>query len=200
MGNNSFAPFQKKNTTFMVKNIITKSNKTVRIFNYPIPVGQTRDLLDIPGVAEDDIRAALLKGEILEKLLAEEIAIVQSDIDLLQFNDDQRTFLQNSGVTVGLQVTADQMAVLRKDDVQLNGPVDGVNTTFTIPSGTWIQNSLYKIIVYLNGVKQVYLDDYTIAESGGAGTGYDTVNFTIPPEASILPIDVVTADYYVDNS
>lgn len=200
MGNNSFAPFQKKNTTFVVKNIITESNKTVRIFNYPIPVGQSRDLLDIPGVAEDDIRASLLKGEILEKLLAEEIIITQSDIDLLQFNSDQYTFLKNSGVTIGLQVGAAQSNVLRKDDVQLIGFVNDINTVFTIPSGIWIQNSTYKIIVYLNGVKQVYLDDYYIAESGGPGTGYDTVIFYVPPDAIQSPIDIITADYYVDNS
>lgn len=200
MGNNSFAPFQKRNTTFVVKNIITGSNKTVRIFQYPIPVGQTRDLLDIPGVAEDDIRASLLKGEILEKLLAEEIIIIDSDIDLLQFDDAQKAFLKASGVIKGLQVGAGQLSVLRKDDIKLNGTVDGVNTIFTIPSGTWIQNTTYKIIVYLNGVKQVYLDDYLIAEGGGAGTGYNTVIFTVAPTNALSPPDIVTADYYVDNS
>lgn len=200
MGNNSFAPFQKRNTTFVVKNIITDSNKTVRIFQYPIPVGQSRDLLAIPGVAESDIRSALLKGELLEKLLAGEVVITASDIDLLQFNDDQKKFLQANGVINGLQASAAQFSVLRKDDISLVGVVDGVNTVFTIPSGKWIQNTTYKIIVYLNGVKQAYLDDYLIAESGGVGTGYDTVIFTVPPSNSLSPPDVVTADYYVDNS
>lgn len=200
MGNNSFAPFQKRNTTFVVKNIITESNKTVRIFQYPIPVGQTRDLLAIPGVAESDIRASLLKGELLEKLLSEEIIIVDSDIDLLQFDDAQKAFLKASGVINGLSVTAGQLGVLRKDDVLLNGVVNNVNTIFTIPSGKWIQNATYKIIVYLNGVKQAYLDDFLIAESGGVGTGFDTVIFTVPPSNVLSPPDVVTADYYVDNS
>lgn len=110
MGNNSFAPFQKRNTSFIVKNIITDSNKTVRIFHYPIPVGTERDLLAIPGVSESDIRASLLKGEILHKILAGEIHIVSSDIDLLQFNTEQKVFLQNAGVTIGLEVTDAQFS------------------------------------------------------------------------------------------
>jgi|ERR1039457_2720826 hypothetical protein len=195
-----FAPFQKFNTSFIVKNIITTSNKTVNIFHYPIPVGRQRDLLNIPGVGESDIRTSLLKGEILHKLKAEEIIIVFSDIDLLQFNLEQRKFLQASGVINGLQIGASQLSVLRQEDIQLIGTVDGSNTVFTIPSGTFIQTDLYKIIVYVNGVKQFYLGDYFIAESGGPGTGYDIVILTIPPTAIPSPDDVITADYYVDNS
>lgn len=104
MGNNSFASAQKQNTSFVVKNIITKSNKTVRIFNYPIPVGQQRDLLDIPGIGPDDIKASLLKGELMLKIISEEIDIVYSDIDLTQYNTQQKTFLSNSGVSVGLAI------------------------------------------------------------------------------------------------
>ena len=99
--------------TFVVKNIITDSNKTIKIFDYPIPVGTTRDLLKIPGVAEADIRASLLKGEIRNKILANEITIIDSDIDLLQFNDDQRDFLQDAGATEGISVGIDELG----DDV-----------------------------------------------------------------------------------
>lgn len=105
----NFAPYQKRNTSFIVQNIITDSNKTVRIFQYPIPVGKQRDLLDIPGVAESDIRASLLKGEIMHKLLAKEIKIVFSDIDLLQFNLSQKLFLQQSGVVNGYEVGSGQI-------------------------------------------------------------------------------------------
>jgi hypothetical protein len=93
------------NGTFVVRNIITNSNKTIRIFDYPIPVGTTRDLLRIPGVSEDSIRASLLKGAIRNKILAGEIEIVGSDVNLLQFNDTQKTFLENAGVEEGLEVT-----------------------------------------------------------------------------------------------
>jgi len=199
MSNNSFAPFLKQNTSFIVQNIITNSNKEVRIFQYPIPVGMQRDLLAIPGVSESDIRASLLKGELLHKLLAKEITVVYSDIDLLQFNNDQLNFLTQNGVSIGTKVTSSQMAVLRMEDIQLVGNVDGVNTIFTIPSGKFIQNGTYKIIVYKNGVKQVYLDDYYIFESGGVGTGYDSVVMTVAPTVTPSPVDVITADYYIQN-
>ena len=70
---------------------------------------------------------------------------------------------------------------------------------FQIPAGTFIQNTDYRIIVYKNGVRQLYLDDYFIAESGGPGTGYDTVIFVIPPATVPAPYDVLTADYYINN-
>jgi hypothetical protein len=194
-----FAPGYKKNGCFIVQNI-SPQIKTINIFNYPINYQCQRDLLQIPGVAEGDIRASLLKGELNYKIRAGDIEVICSDIDLLQFNDSQRVFLENSGIVNGLQVTSDQMAVLEQQDIELVGLVNGINTIFTIPSGIWIQSSPYKIIVYLNGVKQVLGDDYFIAESGGPGSGYDTVIMTVPPESSILPPDIVTADYYVNNS
>jgi len=133
MGNNSFAPYEKLSTSFVVKNIITNSNKVVRIFQYPIPVGKTRDLLDIPGVGEADIRASLLKGEILHKLLAKEISVITSDIDLLQFNAQQKALLQAAGITIGLDVsglgyiTASDHEILRQliHFIDSGGPADG---------------------------------------------------------------------------
>jgi len=94
------------NGCFIVMNVITNSNKTIRIFDYPIPVGTTRDLLRIPGIDEAEIRASLLKGTLRNKLRAQEIRVICSDIDLLQFNDTQKTFLMQAGITDGLEVTA----------------------------------------------------------------------------------------------
>jgi hypothetical protein len=199
MGMNSFAPFIKKNTFFVVMNIANPP-KVVNIFQYPILSGTTRDLLMIPGIGESDIRASLLKGEINHKIKSKEITVVQSDIDLLQFNNDQKIFLENAGIIKGLQVDYTNINVLHQEDIQLVGVVDGANTTFIIPSGVWIQSAPYKIIVYKNGVKQVYLDDYIIAEGGGVGTGYNTVIFTIPPTVTPSPVDVITADYYISNT
>lgn len=126
---NEFANGRKRTNCFTVKNIV--SNKVIRIFTYPINPGDTRDLLTIPGVAEADIRSSLLKGELLRKLLAKEITVVCSDIDLLQFNDEQKAFLQESGIMEGLEVGQDQLA----DDINLDlnkllfyvneGPVEG---------------------------------------------------------------------------
>ena len=194
-----FAPYLKINGCFIVLNT-SPQVKTIKIFNYPILYQTTRDLLQIPGVAEQDIRASLLKGEIQYKILAGDIQIVCSDIDLLQFNQGQKQFLQNAGIVNGLQITNAQINVKRMEDIQLVGSVNGFNTVFQIPFGTFIQSSDYRIIVYVNGVKQVYLDDYIIAESGGPGTGYNTVILSVAPTVIPAPPDVITADYYMDNT
>lgn len=109
-----FAYSLKYNTHFIVKNTSGNSTtspyqKTIKIFNYPILYGDTRDILQIPGVQEADIRAALLKGEIRHKLLNGDIAMVSSNIDLLQFSDKQRAFLQTMGITEGVQVGFDEL-------------------------------------------------------------------------------------------
>ena len=198
---NEFSPYSPDNGCFIVRNICPDRNKTIKIFNYPILYNTTRDLLKIEGIDESDIRGSLLKGELLVKILSKEIIIECSDIDLLQFNNAQKVFLQNAGIINGLQISSSNLDVLRMEDVQLLGNVDGVNTIFTIPSGKFIQNSIYKIIVYLNGVKQFQggsESDYMIAESGGTGTGYDTVIFVQAPNNPSVA-DIVTADYYVTN-
>lgn len=196
---NTFAPFSTNPNCFIVKNIGTNPQKTIFIFNEPINFGCQRDLMKTEGIGPDDIKSSLLKGTLRNKILNGEITILCSDIDLLQFNSEQKAFLEAAGIVNGLQITNNNLAVIRKEDVQLNGIVDGSNTVFKIPYSVFIQNQTYKIIVYLNGVKQVYLDDYFIAESNGIGTGYDTVIFSVAPESSILPIDIITADYYINN-
>lgn len=195
-----FAPgYPPINGCFVVRNI-SPQNKTINIFQYPINEGCTRDILKIPGVAEQDIRASLLKGELRHKIRSGDIVVICSDIDLLQFNDAQKTFLQSAGIVNGLQIGSDQMAILEQLDIELIGTVDGANTIFTIPSGVWIQEDLYKIIVYRNGVKQVLGDDYFISESGGTGTGFDTVIMSEPPVVRNGIPDVMTADYFLNNS
>ena len=108
-GFNDFAPFLKKYGCFIVRNVTPDRNKTIKIFNYPIPFNKSRDLLQIPGVAEADIRASLLKGEIRHKILAKDIIVECSDIDLLQFNDDQKQFLIDAGIIDGLAVGTGQI-------------------------------------------------------------------------------------------
>jgi len=121
MGMDDFAPFLKINGCFIVMNV-SPQVKTISIFKYPINYQRTRDLLQIPGVAEADIRASLLKGELQHKIRAKDIIVICSDIDLLQFNDAQKAFLQGAGITEGLEVpggggtgiTADEHATLRQ--------------------------------------------------------------------------------------
>jgi hypothetical protein len=192
--------------TFVVQNITgmpgnPNKPKCVEIFNYPIAEnGGIRDLMKIPGVGSTDIKMSLEKGTIQYKLRAQEITILASDIDLLQFNQNQANFLYANGVTTGVQIDQSQLASLWQQDIELDGVVDGSNMVFTIPSGKFLVDGTHKIVVYINGVKQVYLTDYFIAESGGPGTGYDTVIMTIAPIISPLPIDVITADYYLANN
>jgi hypothetical protein len=115
----NFAYSLKYNTAFIVKNTSGGSSsspykKTINIFHYPINAGDTRDLLQISGIQESHIRASLLKGELRHKLLNGDIQIVRSEVDLLQFSDEQRAFLQQFGfgvseVTEGIQVGWDEL-------------------------------------------------------------------------------------------
>lgn len=108
MGNNSFATWSTNPNCFIVQNI-APVKKTIRIFNYPINHEETRDLLRIPGVAESDIRASLLKGELNHKIRAQEITVLCSDIDLTQYNLTQKYFLQSAGIINGLEIGSDQI-------------------------------------------------------------------------------------------
>jgi hypothetical protein len=165
-----FAPYLKINGCFVVLNTANE-NKTIKIFQYPINFGETRDLLQIPGVAEDDIRASLLKGELNHKIRAGEIVVICSDIDLLQFNTAQKTFLQGAGIVNGLDVpggsgiTADEhQKLLQLIHFIDNGPTQGFASNavrVTSPSGSpfpthivwYLDNTLTtklveKIIIY----------------------------------------------------
>lgn len=196
-----FAPYSKKNGCFVVLNISHRNQaygfqggkKIVKIFNYPIMPGETRDLLAIPGVSEADIRASLLKGEIRHKILAEDITVICSDIDLLQFNDDQKLFLQQAGIIKGLEVTAviGTLPYLWREEKDLIGARNGDNRTFYVAekflNGNFITGDQFHIHIKHNG-KDLYEGiDYTIGESSGPGTGYDTINLiSITPNAHSL--------------
>jgi hypothetical protein len=201
MGDNSFAPGITRTGygTFVVQNIASPP-KVVRVFNYPInpagTEGDTRDILAIPGLDESDIRGSLLKGELQHKIRSGEITIIASDVDLLQFNNNQASFLYSSGVATGIQVGIPQQAYVWNEDVQLVGVVNGSNTVFTIPSGVFIYSGNYKIVVYLNGVKQVLGNDYTI--SMGTPAGYNTITFAVAPYSDSFT-SIITADYWQAN-
>jgi hypothetical protein len=65
----------------------------------------------------------------------------------------------------------------------LVGPKDGSNEVFTTPGLEPFMHNLpfLDISVYCNGVRLALLDDYMVAESGGPGTGFDTVILTVAP-------------------
>ena len=196
MGMDSFAPFSKNPLCFIVTNI-TPSKKTINIFKYPIGWGKQRDLIKIPGVSESSIRASLLKGELQHKILAGDIYVNCSDIDLIQFNNQQKQFLINAGIINGIDSgSSSNINYAFKDNIALIGAINGINKTFFTPdkfiNGNYF-NNIFHIKVRHNG-KELYENiDYTIGESGGAGTGYDMINiysFT-PNQNSILYCDYV---------
>lgn len=193
-----YTVFHKIATSFVVRNV-APNGKRIRIFNYPINNGEERDLLAIPGISEADIRHSLLKGELLIKILNKETVITQSDIDLLQFNPEQKAFLESGGLTEGHEVNASELAsgisptFNFEQDVELVGNIDSSNLIFTIPSGKFLYTANYRITVYLNGVRQQFTKNYIIAESEGPGTGYDMIVFI---DDAPDPGDVIVADYY----
>lgn len=183
------------NGSFIVRNV-SPQVKTIKIFNYPIPYGQARNLLRIPGIGEQDIRASLLKGELQYKIMAQDIIIINSDVDLMRFNAAQKLFLTNAGISSGMRVASDQLSssIIERQDIVLNGNIDSTNTIFTIPTGSFIYlPPNYKIIVYLNGIKQAINNDYVL---GTFDNGYQSIVMTFPPD----PGDIITADYFLQAS
>lgn len=76
----------------------------------------------------------------------------------------------------------------------LVGPRDGVNVMFTTPGLEKFSHNLpfFDINIYFNGSRLALLDDYLVMESGGPGTGFDTVMLLVPPPRSD---DHLLADY-----
>lgn len=219
----NFAYSLKYNTHFIVKNTCTDNHKTIFIFNYPINWGQTRDLLQIPGIEESDIRASLLKGVLRHKFLCGDIQLVSSNIDLLQFSNKQRDWLKSFGFTEGVVIGIDELGdasygsendtigFIKSQagttlpyrwvmEVPLIGIKDGVNRTFSTPdkfiNGIFKTGDQFHILVEVDG-KEVFENiDYTISESGGPGTGFDTIYFkAFPPKSRTL----LYATYAVAN-
>lgn len=78
----------------------------------------------------------------------------------------------------------------------LVGARDGVNVTYTTPGLEKFSHNLpfLDISVVFNGSRLSLLDDYLVAESGGVGTGFDTIILLVPPP---LSNDHLLADYVV---
>jgi len=95
----------------------------------------------------------------------------------------------------GQVVSPFALAANLREDEQLIGATNGVNGTFILPYGDKAINVEpgAKIKVYYNGQRlhEGGLNDFVVAESGGAGTGFDTVNMTFAP----LSGDLISADY-----
>jgi hypothetical protein len=108
MGMNVFAPDQPQCGQFVVRNI-SPQKKTVKVFNYPINLRETRDLLKIPGIYEAEIKSSLMKGQLRRKFLNQDIELVISNIDLLQFTDCGIQYLHGYGFTTGVTIGFNQL-------------------------------------------------------------------------------------------
>lgn len=77
--------------------------------------------------------------------------------------------------------------------VQLVGVIDGLNNIFITPGSEKFTHNLPFITpaVFYNGQRLVLLDDYTLTESFGVGTGFDTINLFFAPKLG----DKIMADY-----
>lgn len=198
-GDYTFLP-KRPDTKFVVRNITSgHDKKTIHLFTYPVGSGKERDLLAIPSVSESDIRHSLLKGELRIKGENREYIVVDSNIDLLQFDNIQKLFLQSIGIINGLEVTATSSTYIFKQGVVLTGAVNGANAVFTTGTDKFLDGIIgsnqFNIMVQHNGRILVKGVDYTIAESGGIGTGYDTITIIsfIPDTGSTMIADYMVA-------
>lgn len=81
--------------------------------------------------------------------------------------------------------------------LDLVGSRNGANLVFTVPDGDKFTHNLpfLTIQIYFNGQRLRLIDDYVINESGGPGSGYDTVILEIAPRATDkLAVDYVALD------
>jgi len=198
VGFSTFLP-KRPDTKFIIRNMTsgTPQEKTLSVFTYPIPPGHDRDLMEISFVSEADIRHSLLKGELRSKAEFGEIRIVESNIDLLQFDSVQLDFLNSitvDGQTLGGTAVSGTdgyggvIPVIFKQNIKMVGDYNSVNRIFTVPGSDKFINGEFlvhdfRILLRHNGRILVEGVDYSVSESGGTGTGYDTVILMFSPKA-----------------
>lgn len=76
--------------------------------------------------------------------------------------------------------------------VSLAGTRNGVNTTFTTPEPFRHDPPRADLCLFYNGQRLLLGDDFTVSESGGPGTGYDTVTTLFAPRF----VEKLWADYF----
>lgn len=84
-------------TNFTIKNV---SSKRINIFGRVITPGSSVNILNMPGIYEADIKTSLSKGVLYRKLIANEIIIVSTDLDLSTLNPSLYAILSAKGIPV----------------------------------------------------------------------------------------------------
>ena len=85
--------------SFVVKNITSAPGRIIKVFNTQIYPGNTLDVMRVPGIGEDDIKEALLKGDLGLKIKNRQLQIVSSTIVITDSDPTFVAFLNSSGLT-----------------------------------------------------------------------------------------------------
>lgn len=148
-------------------------------------------------VSQDPLIVGGLSGSALEwrplssrlTVRDESSNVVVEDVDEIVVPDG--TVTEPSGGTAELDF-AGGVNALRNE--QLLGTVNSVNTVFTTP----VPFRPGAEVVFYDGVRVQEGCDYFRSESGGAGTGFDTITFVDPPRARVAPrADTIVSIQYV---
>ena len=155
-------------TIFIVKNI-SPQRKKIRLFNYPLNPGETRDLLTIDYVSEAEIRRSLLpNGDLWRRIHYRDVEVVDSNIDLLQFDTEQKNFLYSSGVDEGLEIhtSAGTTILVKNHRTNLLTDKNSINVEGTgITASTHLGDDTQADITILTGDPQ----PLSIGTSGSEG-------------------------------
>lgn len=192
---------------FIVRNIthLKGEPKVIKIFNYPInpelpskgiQAGE-RDLLQIPGIGVDSIETSLMSGILKSKILAKEIKIIKSSIELLQFDQQFLNFIKDAGATEGVELpdfnnSEFVLTYLWRKSQKLIGIKNNINKIFYTSepflNGLTPSNDALYIEIFHNGRRLIENINYTIGKSTPSLDGYDTITFTniTPSESSEL--------------
>lgn len=128
--------------TFVIKNT-SSINRSIKVFNTRILPGGTLDLMKVPGVTEEDIRAELTKGSLRNLLSNGDLTVVTSTVNLNTNDQNHALFLNslsltsNNGNSLGLEVLFSGGTLTLNPSVYSSILVNdtGGSVTFTLPDG-----------------------------------------------------------------
>lgn len=138
----NFANYTSNSVSFVLKNVTAPPGRIIKVFNVQVYPGFTIDVMKIPGIAEEDIRASLLKGDLRNKITNGQLKIISSTIGLPEYDI---TFIKDLG-NMGLYNSVNMMPIIpgREKDILNNvaNPIISVDISKTIPAyGTLPDNS-----------------------------------------------------------
>lgn len=119
---------------FVVKNVTSNPARTIKIFNQKIGPGRSYDLMKIPGVTEEDIRAELTKGYLKQLVSRQALLIESSTVNLKSLDAAQTSFLSSVSVP-----TSDIVPSYLTQTAWYVDPTNGSDANDGLTSGTAIK-------------------------------------------------------------